>query len=77
MSCFWLHWRHIGFLQSGQGELGLPTNAAVGLQEFQSVNDVMRPGRQMFITTAALFGLWFGLAHVEIPQYFQVGLGNI
>ena len=26
------------------------------------------------VATAALFGLWFGLAHVEIPQYFQMGL---
>ena len=48
------------------------SNAAVGLQEFQSVNDVLRPDRQVFVATATLFGLWFGLAHVEIPQYFQV-----
>ena len=65
-------WPDVGFLQSGQGGLGQPTNAAVGLQEFQSVNDVLRPDRQVFVATTTLFGLWFGLAHVEIPQYFQV-----
>ena len=28
----------------------------------------------MFVAAAALFGLWFGLVHVKIPQHILVGL---
>ena len=53
-------------------QLGLcwPTNAVVGLQELQPVYDVLRPDRQVIIANTALFGLWLGLPHVKIPQYF-------
>ena len=37
--------------------VGLPTRRYLGLQEFQSVNNVLHPSMQVFVATAALFGL--------------------
>ena len=45
----------------GPGCTGLAYQRGGRLQEFQSVNDVLRSDRQVFVATATLFGLWLGL----------------